>query len=580
MSFSQAQDRFRRAGRNPTRGRATGFGENAAAAFDQFVEGQQSISMALNVDQEIDRISQRVKEVTGQDVEPSLGEQVFGPGRNLTSVPPEFLERIRKAREENPDALGDIPTTEEGIFERIRQEVQASEKEFRDISSRATTLGDIGGFVGTTGAATIDPPVLASLPFGAARGAGILRTALTEAGIGAATEVPVQAVVQSQRSRLGLESGVERAIENIAAAGIGGGIIGAAGRALGRGVEKIGSNRFQDAEQARQAFSRETRRQNPVLDDAIRTIEREREIRARNPFPDDVPGSERVFRRVFDETLKTIREEGRAPRVSTNLPVRDEVIGPARDIGNIVEDTRRTLDDDIVNRVAELGNLSRQQQRVKNQREAVRAQVGREFARSPRPEGVADALQRAARIDPQVRAAIQRRREANRSGAGRGKQAAATRAENEARAAAQREFPDAEPDEIENLVRNDTPVQDALETVRQTGRQNIERFSPPDLAADLQGFARPEVDTGSSKAASRAAQEKREAERILQDEQTQVDRLRQFVEDDMDGNAQVRTVDEQGDVVTTTPRAILDDLDRERTLFDEIQACLGGRGRQ
>ena len=206
MSFSQTQDFLDQAGRNPTRGRATGFGENAASAFSTFVEGQQSISMALNVDQEIDNISQRVKEVTGQDVEPTLSEQVFGPGRNLSSVPPEFLDRIRKAREKNPEALADVPTTEEGVFNRIREEVQASEEEFRDISSRATTLGSIGGFVGQTGAATIDPPVLASLPFGAARGAGIIRTALTEAGIGAATEVPVQAVVQQQRSRLGLES--------------------------------------------------------------------------------------------------------------------------------------------------------------------------------------------------------------------------------------------------------------------------------------------------------------------------------------------------------------------------------------
>lgn len=586
MPYFENMNELEDAGRNPTTGPTTGFLENAGAAFDEFVEGNTTISLALNVDQEIDRISQRVQQATGKNIEPTFGEQVLGQDRGLTRVPPEFLERAREAARNNPDALGDIPTSEEGIMESIRQEVQASEQELADISSRADFFGTIGGFGGSVAGSLTDPALLASLAAGAPASAGILRTALTEAGIGAATEVPIQAVVQQQRADLGLDAGLDRALRNIATAGIGGGVLGGGIRAA-----EIGARRALgfDARQAAETADREGLSEaNADVKAASENIKRQTDIQRNNPFERVFPENNATFTRVFDETLQQLREQGTTPGLSTNIPIRDEALPEGRTVDQNVQDTPSDLiDSEAISAFTEFGRALKAEIRTRSDEvtsEAVRTSVTREASRVRDPRALERTLRETERIEEDRIAFEQRSREARRPDATSQKKAAATRAERQLRRRIQEVFPRADNDAVEELVRGESRVQQALRTVQQSGQRRtlsrLSRRTPEDLQNQALGLVQQKpLNTATGRSFARAEQVARNAEQILEDPDTQVQRLRQAIEDDIPGDLNVSIVNAEGNELTSV-RGALNDLDEEERLLTEIRNCLGGQRQQ
>src|SRR3546814_18723947 len=72
------------------------------------------------------------------------------------------------------------------------------------------------------------------MALGAPVSAGILRTALVEAGIGMATEAPIQAAVQFGRSKFGEEPSLSEGVTAVLAAGAGGFLFGGLLKAAGK----------------------------------------------------------------------------------------------------------------------------------------------------------------------------------------------------------------------------------------------------------------------------------------------------------------------------------------------------------
>lgn len=149
-----------------------------------------------------------------------------------------------------------------------------------DLLAGATALA--GSFVGSFR----DPVVLATIPLGAPQWAGILRFALTEAAINAGTEAAVQPLKQDYRARLGLETGLGVAAQEIAAAGA----FGAAFGAGAKGIE-IGGRALV------RRFRREVPDPTPEQRAAADAVEREADIADTSPFTPTREGADENARR-------------------------------------------------------------------------------------------------------------------------------------------------------------------------------------------------------------------------------------------------------------------------------------------
>jgi hypothetical protein len=101
------------------------------------------------------------------------------------------------------------------------------------LGRRSTGLSSaLGGFLGTAAGAITDPINLMTSAFGASTSAGILRTAMTEAAIGVSSEAAVQGATFQRKQRIDPSFGVDDALGEIAAAGVGGAVLGGSFKAL------------------------------------------------------------------------------------------------------------------------------------------------------------------------------------------------------------------------------------------------------------------------------------------------------------------------------------------------------------
>jgi hypothetical protein len=198
-----------------------------------------------------------------------------------------------------------------------RARAEAGEQGF--VSGAAAVAGGIAG--GAT-----DPLLLTTLPFGSPWSAGVLRFALTEAAIGAGTEAVGQAVLQPSRAIVGEEPSLGEAAANVAAAGVGAGILDGAIRGAGKGIAALRSRRARiEAVEQALADGRITRTND--LDAALAVEKRTLDIEDANPLGRDVSGVTTHSGR-FDAAQRAINTNG---EVSHSVPREGLVVLPAAD---------------------------------------------------------------------------------------------------------------------------------------------------------------------------------------------------------------------------------------------------------
>jgi len=132
----------------------------------------------------------------------------------------------------NPDSDLEFPTPEV-LRRRADDKAAGARKRSEDLARRSTSLSSgVGGFVGTVAGALSDPINLMSMGFGAGPSAGIVRTALVEGAIGVTSEAAIQGLSMQRKQRIDPTFGVDDALYEVAAAGVGGAVLGGGIKAL------------------------------------------------------------------------------------------------------------------------------------------------------------------------------------------------------------------------------------------------------------------------------------------------------------------------------------------------------------
>lgn len=206
----------------------TGFGDVVADAFDDATYRQpygRPAFIEADAAAERDRL---VRERFGQDPIDFTGVRKDFP--ELAGAKPEEVARrldelVLKGRESEPEKWQGIRTTEE-IEAITRDRAQTARLKFQETAAKAGPVAQAAGaFVGAIGGAFTDPINLATLPFGAGAGMGILRAAATEGLINAGIEAAEAPFVAQWQRELGFKYGLEEAALDIGTAGVGGAVL-------------------------------------------------------------------------------------------------------------------------------------------------------------------------------------------------------------------------------------------------------------------------------------------------------------------------------------------------------------------
>jgi len=156
---------------------------------------------------------------------------------------PEMIKAVDTLLEQTkvslPDSASGMWLSGE-VNERAKSKARSSLKNLEKVSAGATGFSAFsGGLAGGIGAGFTDPINLATLPFGAASSYGIIKTALMEAAINAASEVAIQPFVAEWQNEIGNTYGFKQAAENVGMAALFGAGIGGLARGVAKGLEKI-----------------------------------------------------------------------------------------------------------------------------------------------------------------------------------------------------------------------------------------------------------------------------------------------------------------------------------------------------
>lgn len=260
-------------------GSPAGYSENFDAAWEDTERSQNLVSARDGIYDAYDRYVKDIEEKTGEKLFNPVG--VWQPGGRRDEVLAKhegrLFERLADIKKRFPDIELRTP---ESIREEVAKERAAARKSRANVGERSTGFAaGLGNFLGEAGATIVDPPVLMSMFAGAPLASGILRTALIEAGIAGAVEIPIQIAVQNDRRQFGEQPSFDEGVSNVLAATAGGAIFGGGMRAAFVGTRKL----IETARASEAVLPRQAR-------DALNFLSRKQEMEDDNPFVEGLDG--------------------------------------------------------------------------------------------------------------------------------------------------------------------------------------------------------------------------------------------------------------------------------------------------
>ena len=217
-------------------GGKTGIEENWRTSIDQQILNESFLGYNAEYEKRDAVNRERIKQLTGEEVEP-----VYTQSAIMTKDVFQQQQASAKRIEELSRQFPEIKTREQ-IKKDIQDTAQKLEKRSYDVSERATFMGSVAGFAGSVAASfnpETDPINVASLGIGGVGKTAMLRI-LTEMGFNSAVETINQFTgVSANRKKLGLDNSSQRMLTNIAAAGVGAGILRGIGEGAGAGIRKL-----------------------------------------------------------------------------------------------------------------------------------------------------------------------------------------------------------------------------------------------------------------------------------------------------------------------------------------------------
>ena len=533
--------------------RTTGFAENFDSAFDATLRGSTLIGFDRQRSQLMWEAFEEMRRVAPQEAVDPLRLDV---GQTEADRDALFFER---AADLNKRFNLNLPTGPEDLDQRVARNTRVSEERFARTSEFADTAGVAGGFAGGVGAIAIDAPTLLSLPLGAGAGTGLFRAMVANAGINVAAEVPTQAVVQTERSKLGLDAGLDRALTNIGLAAAGGAAFTAVFRGVGKTVDVVRGR----------LGNRLTSKEKAVLDIHQRLSETEEVLTpvARTPAQRDAALrtlSDAVEALRKDQPLPAAARRPAGPPQSTaavHTPVRVKAENAPAQVANPGAAVR------TVNNIAKAGEELRATvaRNIESdlQAETIAQNMG-ELLNSPRIDEVLGLIARRIPLEEARAAALDlppRRREA-------------------ALRALRQQFdevhPNAEPGAFDTFVRGRDPVQRASQALEDAG-VDVSRPDPQALREQLSARSQPDgrhMLNQNRGPTVRAAQELSQpenvarAQQVVQSEEAELARLLETGED-----ADIRVEFTDGRSMKVSE--IIEEVRRDEAAVQAAKLCAG-----
>ena len=234
-----------------------------------------------------------------------------------------MLEEVRRLREKFPD----IPLrTPEDIRAGIGRDRALARETRAEVARREIGFGaNAGAFLGTAGAIMTDPPVFASMFFGAPWATSLLRAAVIEAGAAGAGETLAQIGIQTGRRQFGEEADIGEAVTSVAIAAAGAGVLAPVVRGGAAGVRAL-----------LKRGERLPVRAGSLAKAAERFLRRQVELEDASPF-NAAPAARAEHAARLTEAQVALREGRPARMAEPRAAVREDVAsrrGPAPDFGD------------------------------------------------------------------------------------------------------------------------------------------------------------------------------------------------------------------------------------------------------
>ncbi|HEY0832850.1 MAG TPA: hypothetical protein VGE72_02975 [Azospirillum sp.] len=243
LSSRDIEDLLDFAARNPTPDLPPAFAQAWSASTEEARRFTSSDARWRNRHEVVQRALDALEDATG---EAYANPEAAPAGPNRDALVKTIRSRFDNLARERPDLGLRYPTDEEieaGAVERAR-----GARDAREAMSAANTTpaGRTGAFLGDLWGAGTDPLNLLTMPFGASAASGVLRTALVEGALSAASQAAIEAGTAGFKQQVDPTFSLGEAAANVGMAGaagavIGGGIRGAAdllalarGKRLGR----------------------------------------------------------------------------------------------------------------------------------------------------------------------------------------------------------------------------------------------------------------------------------------------------------------------------------------------------------
>lgn len=229
----QQQTTLQQAERNPVEGFDPGFIErfkSDLAAMQQYSNSNADYRNASDVMQDF---RTRFYRESGQNLPNWIDSGLY-------NTKDEAEKQFTTWKAKNPQSDLVFPSDEE---QQRRSDTIAAEARNKSVNltNRSTGVGSaVGGFLGTAAGALTDPVNILSLPLGGSAG-GIVRTALVEGGINAASEAVVQAAANERKRRIDPSFGATDALREVAAAAVGGAVLSAGIRGIAEAWNRASS---------------------------------------------------------------------------------------------------------------------------------------------------------------------------------------------------------------------------------------------------------------------------------------------------------------------------------------------------
>lgn len=274
------------AARNPVDRPPAGFIEAFIATHESTKQEDLSTSESLNIGRKRIERREKIKELTGEDITALEGLAV--PQMALSEIGrsaagQQAVKRYQTKLVELSSRFPEIKTDEE-LFGEIVEDSRRLREKTGKLMENSTFSGKLGSFAGAMAAVMQDPLVLGSMLFGVGTSAGILRTALTEAGINVGSEVLVQPLVFQYKRKLDSPFTVGEAATRVAAAGAGGFLLAGTIKGVTRGVSSLIKPRIPGVDDLLESFERGVKQPTELQRDAAAVVSDYADVIRESPF--------------------------------------------------------------------------------------------------------------------------------------------------------------------------------------------------------------------------------------------------------------------------------------------------------